>query len=507
MDMLEKILASESIKAGGKVEKGSKDVAEESSQFSKILASLDSGAGIGKGKEVKGGELFQDLQELFADDKEFLQESFKLLKDGKKEAIGEKESSKPNLVFGLNFGGDSSKLDDKQFVVIINKAKEFLKHELLKKGTVSESELPKTLRGLTQLAESRGIKLKDIKFDLNADKSSISSNSSQVDSGALKVVTEGNSLKAVINQHSTEALLREKSLQRGRAIKANVTDMTPQNLTESSAKETKNIDVNSNKFSLEAILSGEKVSNQNSATSTKGGVEPKTLLNLSAQSKTLGDIFKSEESMELLQTKSELPKNLGMAEKVGKPLNMTPEFVSSLFSKDEMGDIFGTTNGGTAEDEVLLNGASAEESAISSVDKKSGLQLKIGEAQIMSRHLASNLQQQVENYKHPFQKMSLTLQPDTLGEIEVDIFKRGNSVKINLTGNSQTVAILSANQMELRNQLITVGLENPNFKFNEDGKNGQSQYQQQNRDNLSDEQTEEDRAVFEIDVLERVLSA
>jgi flagellar hook-length control protein FliK len=100
--------------------------------------------------------------------------------------------------------------------------------------------------------------------------------------------------------------------------------------------------------------------------------------------------------------------------------------------------------------------------------------------------------------------MSLILQPEKLGEIEVDIFKRGNSVKISLSGNSQTMGILSANQFELRNQLMSVGLENASFKFNEDGKNGQSGYREQQRDNLDEETKDELQQLFEIDVTERV---
>jgi len=133
---------------------------------------------------------------------------------------------------------------------------------------------------------------------------------------------------------------------------------------------------------------------------------------------------------------------------------------------------------------------------------KQNLELKIHEAKTMTRHLAMSLREQVENYKSPFQKLSLTLNPQRLGEVEVDIVKRGNSVKITLSGNAQTINILSANSFELRNQLVNVGLENPTFKFNEDGRNGSQQQQREHRN--SDEVAEEEIENFEIEVLSLV---
>jgi hypothetical protein len=475
--MLQQILSSDSIKVKGQVGKGGEVSGDSSSQFSKILASLDKGE-----PKVKGGEVFDTLQDLFQDDKEFLKESFQLLKGDTPLQTGE-SSSKPNIVLGLNFGGANSAIEDKDFKVIINKAKEFLKHELLKKGGV-ETELPQTLKGLTQLAESKGIKLKDIKFDLSEKSTKSVSSETSPKSGALNIIQTDTGAKAVINKHSTEALLRQSS----RVIKANPTDMTPQNLTKT---ETAEVSTPKNGFSLEAILAGDTPKTKVSEKSSE-----KQTLNLSSESKSLGDILKAAEMSE----EKVAPKNIAMAEKVGKPLNMSGEFVSTLFTKEEIKDIFGGEKMVSGLGEV----ANLEESQISGVEKKEGIQLKIGEAKIMTRHLASTLQQQVENYKHPFSKMSLILQPEKLGEIEVDIFKRGNSVKISLSGNSQTMGILSANQFELRNQLMSVGLENASFKFNEDGKNGQSGYREQQRDNLDEETKDELQQLFEIDVTERV---
>ncbi|EJF06680.1 Flagellar biosynthesis protein FliK [Thiovulum sp. ES] len=467
--MLEKILSSESVKSTSQSGKSTKAIESESSQFSKILASIDESAGIKGESKISKDAIFDNLQELFQDDKEFLKESFQFLKGDEK--LATETSSKQNVVFGLNFGGGVEPKSDQDFLVVINKAKEFLKTELLKQGTKGE-EIPQTLRGLSQLAESKGIKLKDIKFDLNSE---------SVKQGGVQIQSEANSLKAVVSQHSTSELLQRNN---NRAIKrTNFTDQIPENLSATKTSGT----AETQKFDLASILSGKALETKETPQNEKSS------LNLSAGNKSLSDILKIDE---VADQKVEVPtKSLAMAEKVGKSLSMTPEFVSSLFTKEEMKDILGTATETVSETGF---GEISEESAISSVEK-GRVQLKIGEAQIMSRHLATNLQQQVENYKHPFQKMSLTLNPERLGEIEVDIFKRGNSVKISLSGNAQTMGILSANQLELRTQLVNVGLENASFKFNEDGSNGQSQYREQKQEQEVDEEL---KALFEIDVEE-----
>jgi len=489
--MLTEILSSDKIKLQGseKPLKSSHEIAEESSQFSKILSSLDKGV-----KQDSSSEVLKNIEAMFEDDKEFLKESLSFLNSEDNDSkllnsetkIGEVATSEvKNSLFGLNFGNyktsaktvDSSE-DEQNFKVLINSAKDFLKSELMKKS-ISEKDMPQTLRGLTQLAESKGITLKDVKFNLEE-----------------KLVDNQKKDNMIINQHSTEALLRGKN--RGFvALKVGNTDRTPENLTPKNSLSNSDGKTEVKKFDLASLLSNSEVSKESKTESS---------LNLSKGIKGLGDILKSENSLELLNKNKDnvknSSKNLGMADKIGKSLNMSSEFVSSLFSEDDMNDLGIDTKkvSGLNESENIEHNLLRESEKL-----KGSLELKIGEAKTMSRHLASNIQEQIDNYKNPFQKMSLTLNPQKLGEVEIDIIKRGNSVKITLSGNSQTVNILSANSLELRNQLINIGLEDPTFKFNEDGRNGSQQREQQQKDKdendevviLDDEQVES----FEIESL------
>jgi len=482
--MLTQILSSDKIKVQNQESaKSVNELKTSSEQFSKILTSLDTVT------ESKS-DIFKNLEEMFEDDKDFLKESFSFLKGRENEPnLLETETTSEiktsNSVLGLNFGNykevqDISK-EEQNLKILVNQAKDFLKNELMKKS-VMESEMPKTLRGLTQLAESKGISLKDIKFDLgNGDTKS-----------SIELGDSKKAVKMVINQHSTEALFRGKA--NHIILKAGKTDQTPENLTKSSEAKTE-LKPESKPFNLESLLS---------ATEDKTvKAENKSYINLSNNPKSLGDILKSDNLLELaeknLKKDKISPKNLGMADKVGKALNMTPEFVNSLFSEDDMSDLGIDTKKLSANSETEIS----ENHILRETDKlRTGLELKIGEAKTMTRHLASNIQEQIDNYKNPFQKMSLTLNPQKLGEVEIDIIKRGNTVKITLSGNAQTVNLLSANSLDLRTQLINVGLDNPTFKFNEDGRNGSQQQQQQNDRKNSDEvlaEEEQQKESFEID--------
>ena len=251
------------------------------------------------------------------------------------------------------------------------------------------------------------------------------------------------------------------------------------------------------KPSLKSLLAIDNSQTTKITQTTKNNSET---INLSNKSTNLGDILKLSNSLE----KAENKKMLQPTDKVTKFTGVSKEIVSSLFTDEELRDLGIETKLAKAENEI------SEETTVSDKDLsiaqnekiKSGLELKIGEAKTMTRHLAMNLQEQVENYKSPFQKLTLTLNPQKLGEVDVDIIKRGNNVKITLSGTSNTINILSANSMELRNQLINVGLDNPSFKFNEDGRNGSQQQQREHRE--SDEVTEEDKENFEIEVLSLV---
>jgi hypothetical protein len=490
--MLTEILSSDKILNNGtKNQKSEKDLKSGGDQFSKILKSLDDDTLPKNVKGVSKNDLLSSLQSVFEDDKEFLKETLSFLEKGESGTnqtnVNIKSLTGVSLLSSALQGLDikskeSGPVEDGNFKVIINQAKQFLQNEL-KKVSISDGEMPKTLRGLVDLASSKGIELKNVKFSLdNLENSKTISKSDN----HIETTSKSENSKLIINQHSTEALLRSRS--QTLVLKAGKTDQTPENLTGvKNSTEANSIEKIDKSFNLSSLLSNANEV-QKTDTSSK-----KSTLNLSKSSMNLGDVLQVKDELSENSPKV-LMKNNSMAEKVGKFTGITTELISSLFSEDELAD-FGI------EAKVVSISDEVETSILSGNDKiKSEIELKIGEAKTMSRHLASNLKEQIENYKSPFQKISLTLNPEKLGEVDVDIVKRGSNVNITLTGSTQTLAVLSANSGELRNQLLSAGMENPTFKFNEDGRNGSGEQRRERNEREDLAEAEDEKESFEIDL-------
>ncbi len=493
--MLREILSSDNIVQKGKDSKNlNLETAEKgSSQFEKILKSIDKDIA-----PVSKHEVFDSLKSVFEDDKEFLQDSLKLLNSDKNTPfLGHEDKSQSEIAktIGLHFGDGISSTNFQQFStkeseeeklrILINKAKEYLRNELLK-HSVSEKEMPKTLRGLVELAKSKGISLKNMKITLDKNGlETISENistSSQTSSKPSQL--EGSQL-FIINKHSTESLLKAKSDNIALKVHRNNPVEIADNIDQKNNIQNEKVEKTP---TLQSLLSLDLDSSEQKRETT-------------SKPQNLGDMLKLSNELEKLENKK-VETKLQPTDKVARWTGVDKEIVSSLFSDEELRDLgidVRNVKNRESEEELLPE----ENLHISKGEGvKQNLELKIHEAKTMTRHLAMNLREQVENYKSPFQKLSLTLNPQRLGEVEVDIVKRGNSVKITLSGNAQTINILSANSFELRNQLVNVGLENPTFKFNEDGRNGSQQQHRENRN--SDEVAEDEIENFEIEVLSLV---
>jgi len=104
---------------------------------------------------------------------------------------------------------------------------------------------------------------------------------------------------------------------------------------------------------------------------------------------------------------------------------------------------------------------------------------KIIDAKQTIRHFAQTLQEQVENYKPPFTRMQLTLDPKDLGKVEVTLISRGNNLHIQVNSNPTAIGVMAIQGNELRNQLTSMGFTDVQMQFNMN----QQQHQQHQQDN------------------------
>ena len=117
--------------------------------------------------------------------------------------------------------------------------------------------------------------------------------------------------------------------------------------------------------------------------------------------------------------------------------------------------------------------------------KADSLEVKGKEAVQSMRHFAIDLKEAAENYKPPFTRITMKLNPERLGEVDVTLIQRGNNVHVTIqSNNTASVAFLAHNATELKSQLAQQGVSNTtmNFMTNSDNQqqNPQQQQQQQN---------------------------
>lgn len=101
------------------------------------------------------------------------------------------------------------------------------------------------------------------------------------------------------------------------------------------------------------------------------------------------------------------------------------------------------------------------------------------------RNFATNLYQEIQNYKPPLTKITLELNPQNLGTLEVSISKKGKDLHVQVHSNQQAIALFMQNQTDLRTNLAQIGFENVDLSFSESGGGNAKQGQHNQDSNLA----------------------
>lgn len=97
------------------------------------------------------------------------------------------------------------------------------------------------------------------------------------------------------------------------------------------------------------------------------------------------------------------------------------------------------------------------------------------------QHFSQDLKEAVDQYKVPITKLSITLNPNNLGEVEVTLVQRGNNLHINFNSNTNAMNLFIQNQAEFKNSLVNMGFTGLEMNFSDQGKREQNQNQGKNR--------------------------
>lgn len=97
------------------------------------------------------------------------------------------------------------------------------------------------------------------------------------------------------------------------------------------------------------------------------------------------------------------------------------------------------------------------------------------------QYFSQDLKEAVDQYKAPITKLSITLNPNNLGEVEVTLMQRGNNLHINFNSNANAMNLFIQNQAEFKNSLVNMGFTGLEMNFSDQGKREQNQNQGKNR--------------------------
>ncbi|MDD2789666.1 MAG: flagellar hook-length control protein FliK [Sulfurimonas sp.] len=138
------------------------------------------------------------------------------------------------------------------------------------------------------------------------------------------------------------------------------------------------------------------------------------------------------------------------------------------------GEISESTNTNTSKLDGLL------------VNKADSFEVKINEAKQMIKYLSQDVKSAIEDYKSPFTRVKVQLNPQRLGEVDLTIVQRGKNLHVNISSNNAAINTLVMNANELRTQLSNNGINNASLNFSNNSQSdnsgafsGQSQNREQ----------------------------
>lgn len=344
-------------------------------------------------------------------------------------------------------------LSTDQVRTLINRAKEYLKNEITAKAPEYPTEtknLPKTLLGLVQLAEKMGLEPQSISLStLISDKQERASFTPEF----LTKPLLDSKILAALPIESTETVPFEAITQLLSEIKCKEPKNTPTPTPVAEPLADKEWQKASESHPLKALLQ---------TIDKRETITPAVAVEKTSNTAPLVAIAalpaaNTPETEKAVQHTAPAPK----AESLVSLLQGTKE---SNEPKSE------------SSHSVKIEGDSVK--AVHT-PKADSIEVKSKEAQQSMRVFAGELKEAVQEYKPPFTRLTMKLNPEKLGEVEVTLVQRGNNVHVNIqSNNASSVAFLAHNATELKAQLAHHGITNTTMNFMSGGE-GQSNQQMQ----------------------------
>ena len=406
----------------------------------------------------------------------------------------EKIIEKNELLLELNPKATAG-MDTKEIKVLIKDAKEYLKEQIINSDGYKKSkikELPQTLKGLVTLA-------KDLKIDI----SKISVESVQIkDSKELVILNEKQNIKAV----NLKEILSTK-IQATPTITDSKEIPTPKILTTQTPTDSKEI--------LTPKIPTTQTPTDSKEIPTTQKIESpieKDINNLKSTPLFKAQTTQEHSTQQLVQTKqfkntdevhkakttnNDMLKQLLNIDKTHRDSSNIDSTLSIKTVKMVDTTITNDTDVKSSKSlEQLLRGESSTNTNTPTkidglnIPKSDSLDVKLHEAKQMIKYISTDVKNAIEDYKSPFTRIKVQLNPQKLGEIDLTVIQRGKNLHVNLSSNNVAINTLAQNINELRVQLNNSGINNATLSFNNSSQNPDSNQHQGQREQQRDARRE-----------------
>ncbi|EAK8586253.1 flagellar hook-length control protein FliK [Campylobacter coli] len=364
----------------------------------------------------------------------------------------------------------SQTLKNLDAIISSKKEKNEVKNDNVKIQTDGETaELKNTSKNLTH-SES----LKEL------EQENLTNNDKKIPSQEVQNKEQSKEFKNDKNTLLNESLKKDdKELKN--ANKANVQDLTPSknNTTQDKLPMQDKVSARDKALTQEKIIPQEKVSIQEKTLpQDKVLIQEKPLNNKEGLNQETNNIkntnFNKTSNKENVRDSQNLSLNLSP-----KDLNLNKD--NTNFTHYTNKENYTQEQGKIQSENTEKNPLDDLNSLVKDLNKISQNNTKNITPKETLQHFSQDLKAAMEQYKAPITKLSITLNPHNLGEVEVTLVQRGNNLHINFNSNTNAMNLFIQNQAEFKNSLVNMGFTGLEMNFSDQGKREQNQNQGKNR--------------------------
>ncbi|OHE04621.1 MAG: flagellar hook-length control protein, partial [Sulfurimonas sp. RIFCSPLOWO2_12_FULL_34_6] len=376
----------------------------------------------------------------------------------------------------------TASLSSQELKALVSDAKNYLKEKILNSDEYKKSEikeLPKTLKGLAEAAKKLGIDVTKITVE------------------EVKVQTNKTDAK-----EDKKVLIKEELFSK---------DMTQDKKIKTSPSDDKQKNIAANNVQNAEALSSDDKKNSEKTIQLQQEIKTTPLFRAQTSSEhtTTQQIVQAKIN-NLHKTEEKTPK-----EKADETLKLLLRGEKSSANNSSLTADFSVatakviapsaTQENTKTLEKLLQGESfvneqnpsTGKTEMSGVHKADSFELKLNEAKQMIKYLSSDIKNAIEEYKSPFTRVKVQLNPQNLGEVDLTVVQRGKNLHVNISSNNSAINMLSMNSNELKTQLNNSGINNATLNFSNGSQNSDSNSNAQHQQRQNERRANEEYNYFE----------